>query len=237
MRIRVGTSGYSYKPWKGPFYPEDLPDAKMLAYYGEHLPTVEINNTFYRMPKRDVLERWAGEVPESFRFVLKASQRITHRKRLRDVGEEISYFFETAAVLGERLGPVLFQLPPFSKKDAPRLRDFLAGLPRGARAALEFRHESWFDDEVFGVLREGGAAHCLADTDEGEADPALVATGDWGYLRLRRSEYSDAELGRWLERIRAQPWREAYVFFKHEDEGRGPDLAQRLLALLGPDAS
>ena len=164
MRIRVGTSGYSYKPWKGPFYPEDLPDAQMLAFYGEHLPTVEINNTFYRMPKREVLERWAGAVPESFRFVLKASQRITHQKRLKNVAEEIRYFFETAAVLGERLGPVLFQLPPFSKKDAPRLRDFLAGLPEGARAALEFRHESWFDEEVYGVLREGRAAHCLADT-------------------------------------------------------------------------
>jgi uncharacterized protein YecE (DUF72 family) len=233
MQIRVGTSGYSYKPWKGPFYPEDLPDAKMLAFYATMLPTVEINNTFYRMPKRDLLERWAGEVPESFRFVLKASQRITHHKRLRNADEEVGYFFETAAVLGDRLGPVLFQLPPNSRKDVPRLEDFLALVPGSARAALEFRHDSWLDEEVYAALRAAGAAHCLADTDESEAEPALVATADWGYLRLRRSEYSDAELAAWLERIRAQPWREAYVFFKHEDEGRGPDLARRLIDQLG----
>jgi uncharacterized protein YecE (DUF72 family) len=233
MQIRVGTSGYSYKPWKGRFYPEDLPDARMLAFYAERLPTVEINNTFYRMPKRDLLERWAGEVPGEFRFVLKASQRITHHKRLRNADEEVAYFFETAAVLGERLGPVLFQLPPNSKKDAARLVDFLALLPRSARAALEFRHDSWLDEEIYSALRDAGAAHCLADTDASEAVPELVATADWGYLRLRRSEYTDAQLEAWLERIRRQPWREAYVFFKHEDEGRGPDLARRLIEKLG----
>jgi uncharacterized protein YecE (DUF72 family) len=233
MRIRVGTSGYSYKPWKGSFYPEDLPTAKMLEFYASRLPTVEINNTFYRMPKPELLERWADDVPESFRFVLKASQRITHMKRLRGVEEEVAYFVKTAAVLGPRLGPLLFQLPPNSKKDVERLRDFLALLPAHARAALEFRHDSWFDEEVYQALRDAGAAHCLADTDESEGEPALVATADWGYLRLRRSEYSDEELQAWVARIRAQPWQEAYVFFKHEDEGRGPDLAQRLIDRLG----
>jgi uncharacterized protein YecE (DUF72 family) len=166
MRILVGTSGYAYKPWKGPFYPEDLKDAAMLSYYAERLPTVEINNTFYRMPKRDVVERWAADTPESFRFVLKASQRITHRKRLRDVDEELEYFCRTASALGERLGPLLFQLPPYVKADRERLKDFLGKLPAGHRAAFEFRHESWFDDAVFEALREAGAAHCLADTDE-----------------------------------------------------------------------
>jgi uncharacterized protein YecE (DUF72 family) len=233
MQIRVGTSGYAYKPWKGPFYPEDLKDAAMLSYYADRLPTVEINNTFYRMPKREVVERWAADVPESFRFVLKASQRITHRKRLRDADEELDYFCRTASALGDRLGPLLFQLPPYVKADPERLREFLGKLPSGHRAAIEFRHESWLVDEVYGVLREAGAAHCLADTDDSEAEPELVATADWGYLRLRRADYGDADLAAWAQRLRRQPWSEAYVFFKHEDAGRGPELARRLLDILG----
>ena len=163
MNLYVGTSGYSYKEWKGPFYPDDLPDKEMLRFYGERFRSVEINNTFYRMPKASVLEAWAAEVPADFKFVLKASQRITHKQRLKDAGDSVSYLLEVAGVLKERLGPLLFQLPPFLKKDAPRLREFLALLPKDRRAAFEFRHQSWFDDEVFGLLRDQRAVLCIAE--------------------------------------------------------------------------
>ena len=226
MRVLIGTSGYSYKPWKGSFYPEDLPDAEMLRFYASRFPTVEINNTFYRMPTRSLLERWAEETPEEFRFVLKAPQKITHRERLR-ASDSLGYFFETASSMGRKLGPALFQLPPNFKKDGERLRGFLAALPAGRRSAFEFRHESWLDDETFTALREAGAALCAADTDETEA--TLLATADWGYLRLRRSDYSDVDLRAWAEKIRAQPWKEAFVFFKHEEEGKGPKLAEALM--------
>ena len=170
MQVFVGTSGYSYKEWKGTFYPEDLKAADMLRYYAERLTTVEINNTFYRMPKASLLESWAAQVGESFVFVLKGSQRITHMKRLKDAGDSVSYLFETAAVLGSRLGPVFFQLPPSLKKDAPRLRAFLALLPADRRVAFEFRHESWFDDEVYEALRARGAALCAADPVESDVE-------------------------------------------------------------------
>jgi len=234
MRILIGTSGFSYKQWKGSFYPEDLPDSQMLRYYAERLPAVEINNTFYRMPTKTLLGKWAAEVPESFTFVLKASQRITHRKRLREAGEDVAYFFETAATLGGRLGPALFQLPPYLRKDLPRLRDFLALLPAGRRAAFEFRHESWFDDEIYQALRDGGASLCVSDTDEEGRPAPLVLTAGWGYLRLRRPDYGEAELGAWAERIQAQPWSDAFVFFKHEEAGKGAALAARLLERLRP---
>lgn len=230
MRVLVGTSGFSYSAWRGSFYPEALKQDAMLRFYAERFPSVEINNTFYRMPSAATLARWAGETGEGFSFVLKASRRITHETRLADP-EGLAYFMKTASVLGPKLGPVLFQLPPFLKKDAPRLSDFLALLPRGTRAAFEFRHATWFDDEVFEVLRARGAALCLADTDEAP-DPQLVATAGWGYLRLRRAEYDDAALGAWAERLSRQPWSEAYVFFKHEEQGKGPALAARLTALL-----
>ena len=233
MEVRVGTSGYSYKEWLGRFYPDKLPPAQMLGFYARHFPTVEINNTFYRMPARELLERWAAETPDSFTFVLKAPQRITHQKRLGDVGADVSYFLETAAALGPKLGPVLYQLPPYMKKDAARLRAFLERLPPDPPAAFEFRHESWFDDEVAGVLRDHGRALCVADVDEeGQKGGDLVPTADWGYLRLRRVEYADADLAAWGDRIRAQPWRRAFVFFKHEDEATGPALAARLATLL-----
>jgi uncharacterized protein YecE (DUF72 family) len=231
MNVRVGTSGYSYAQWKGSFYPADLKAADMLRYYAERFPTVEINNTFYRMPSAAMLERWAAETPESFSFVLKASRRLTHEKRLNDE-EGTAYFFRMATVLDGRLGPTLFQLPPFFKKDVARLRDFLAQVPEGRQVAFEFRHASWFGSEVYDALRAKGAALCLADTDEAP-DPALVATSDWGYLRLRRADYDETALDAWAQRIRAQPWKEAWVFLKHEDAGKGPAFAARLIAQLG----
>jgi uncharacterized protein YecE (DUF72 family) len=230
MKLFVGTSGYSYKEWVGSFYPPKTPANQMLRFYGGQFQTVEFNNTFYRMPQESMLERWAGEVPETFRFVIKAPKRITHDRRLRGVEEETRHLLTVASVLGPRLGPLLFQLPPFSKKDVDALRDFLPRLGL-ARAAFEFRHESWIDDEVHGTLRAHGAALCLADTEE--AEPPLVATARWGYLRLRRPDYDDASLATWAQRVRAQPWDEAFVFFKHEDEGKGPALARRFLELAG----
>lgn len=233
MQLRAGTSGFSYKEWKGPFYPETLPNKDMLGYYAERLSTVEINNTFYRMPKPEMLEGWRQKVPEGFVFVLKASRRITHHSRLKESSfDSLEYLWSVATTLGDRLGPILFQLPPNSKKDVPRLTAFMAALPDGMRAAFEFRNESWFDDEVYDALRDGGHTLCLADMDD-DAAPSLVQTTDWGYLRLRREAYSDDALQTWLEAIDAQPWRECFVFFKHEDEGAAPRLAARLLALYG----
>jgi uncharacterized protein YecE (DUF72 family) len=229
MRVLAGTSGYSYKEWKGSFYPEDLPGSEMLRYYAARLPAVEINNTFYRMPTAALLSGWSEQVPDGFRFSLKASQRITHRKRLKDAADDVGHFFRVATTLGGLLGPVLFQLPPNLKKDAARLKDFLAELPPASRCAFEFRHASWFDAEVFEALRERGAALCIAE-DVDLATP-LEATAGWGYLRLRRPDYGQASLAAWAERIRAQPWNEAYVFFKHEEGGTGPRLAAELLAL------
>jgi uncharacterized protein YecE (DUF72 family) len=235
MRVRVGTSGYSYKPWKGSFYPANLPDSEMLPYYASRLGVVEINNTFYRMPTKGLLAKWADAVPEDFCFVLKAPQRITHQKRLSpQTAEDLAFFLETASLLGSRLGAVLFQLPPFFKKDAERLRDFLARLPGSVRAAFEFRHASWLDEEVYEALRDRGAALCSADTDDaGDEGVPIVATAPWGYLRLRRSDYSDADLAAWAERVSRQPWSDAFVFFKHEDEGKGPAHAERFKREVG----
>ncbi len=231
MRLRAGTSGFSYKEWKGPFYPEKLPAKDMLSYYAERLSTVEINNTFYRMPKREMLEGWASKVPEDFVFVLKASRKITHHARLKEAAaDSVEYLWDVANVLGPHLGPILFQLPPNMKKNTDRLVSFMGTLPEGLRAAFEFRNESWFDDEVYGALRERGQALCLADTDDGDT-PELVSTTDWGYLRLRREDYTDAALRAWKSAITAQPWKEAFVFFKHEDEAVAPRLAHRLLTL------
>ena len=230
MNLYVGTSGYSYKEWKGSFYPEDLPANRMLHYYGENFRSVEINNTFYRMPKASVLEAWAAEVPADFKFVLKGSQRITHVQRLKDAGDSVSYLLKVAGALNERLGPLLFQLPPYLKKDVPRLREFLALLPPDRRAAFEFRHQSWFDDEIFGLLRDHQAALCIAEA-EGDLEVPFESTADWGYLRLRRPDYGDPELKTWVKRVRQQNWRDAFVFFKHEEEGKGPQMARRFLEL------
>ena len=231
MRVRTGTSGFSYPAWEGHFYPPGTKRPDMLSFYAGKLGAVEINNTFYRMPKADLLERWRDSVPESFRFVLKASRRITHHQRLKDAGDSVEYLFDTAKVLGEQLGPFLFQLPPYLRRDDDRLAAFLERLPAGLRAAFEFRHASWFDDAVFALLEEAGAALCVADAG-GDHDAPLVATTDFGYLRLRREDYDEAALRSWADRIQRQPWRETYVFFKHEDEGAGPRMAARFETLL-----
>ncbi len=228
MNLYVGTSGYAYKEWKGPFYPDDLPDKQMLRFYGERFRSVEINNTFYRMPTASVLEAWSKEVPVDFKFVLKASQRITHHQRLKDTEDSMAYLLKVAGALMDRLGPLLFQLPPYLKKDAPRLREFLALLPSDRRAAFEFRHQSWFDDEVFGLLREHRAVLCIAEA-ENDLEIPFVSTADWGYLRLRRPDYGDAELKSWAKRVHEQDWREAFIFFKHEEEGKGPQMAKRFI--------
>jgi uncharacterized protein YecE (DUF72 family) len=236
MKLHAGTSGFSYKEWKGSFYPADMKAAGMLAFYARHFDTVEINNTFYRMPTATLLEQWGAEVGPGFSFVLKAPQRITHQKRLAGAEEDTAFFFSTAARLGEKLGPALFQMPPHLKKDMGRLRGFLRTLPAGRRVALEFRHASWLDDEVLAALREVGAALCVADTDD---DPVTMIhpTADWGYLRLRQVEYDAAALAAWVARIRAQPWQEVFVFFKHEDEGTGPRFAQDFKAIWGAPAA
>jgi uncharacterized protein YecE (DUF72 family) len=228
LNLRVGTSGYSYPEWKGTFYPEDLPAKEMLRFYGGKLPAVEINNTFYRMPTASVLEGWAEQVPASFKFALKASRRISHVKRLKDAGEETEYLLRTAKSLDERLGVILYQLPPYQRKDVERLESFLELLEGGPRAAFEFRHPSWFDEEVFGALRKRDCALCVADQGEDDAAP-FVSTAGWGYLRLRRPEYTDAELDAWAKQVGSQPWSDAFVFFKHEDEATGPALAAKFL--------
>jgi uncharacterized protein YecE (DUF72 family) len=233
MKLRIGTSGYAYKEWKGVFYPEKLPQKKMLEYYGQHFNAVEINNTFYRMPKESVLLNWAADVPEDFAFILKASRRITHFKRLKDTADEVDYFLRTASVLEHRLGPILFQLPPNLKKDIDTLAGFVSALPSRCRAAFEFRHASWYDDEVYSVLRRHQAVFATAETDEDEETPFAATAHDWGYLRLRRTAYSDDELSAWADRVKAQSWSDAFVFFKHEDKGTGPDLAERFREIFG----
>ena len=230
MRVLTGTSGYSYKEWKGSFYPEDLAADAMLAFYAGKLSAVEINNTFYRMPKAGVLTRWAEQVPDGFQFALKASQQITHRKRLKDAADAVGYFFQVAVTLGDRMGPVLFQLPPNLKKDLPRLADFLAILPPASRCAFEFRHASWFEEDVFEALRGSGCALCVAE-DEELATPFVPTTG-WGYLRLRRQDYGEGDLRDRAAKLLGQPWSEAYVFFKHEEGGKGPELAQALTKIV-----
>lgn len=232
MHLYVGTSGYSYKEWKGSFYPEKLPAKEMLAYYASRLPAVEINNTFYRLPQKSVLENWREQVSADFRFSVKASQKITHFKRLNNAADETKYLLDAATALGDHLGPILFQLPPNMKKDLPRLESFLNNLPEGTRATWEFRHPTWMDDDVLELLSRKNQALCIADTDDLPVTH-VDKTADWGYLRLRRVNYSEENLADWLQRVRDQNWREAFVFFKHEDEGTGPRLAGEFLKLAG----
>jgi uncharacterized protein YecE (DUF72 family) len=230
MNLYVGTSGFSYKEWKGSFYPKDLPNGQMLGFYGERFRAVEINSTFKRLPTPAVLQAWAGAVGGDFKFALKASEQITHYRRFKEVGSLVSDLFRVAATLKSRLGPVFFQLPPNFKKDVTRLRAFLELLPSRRRVALEFRHDSWFDEEVFTLLRQKRVALCIADA-EGDLEVPFVATAAWGYLRLRRPDYSTAALKAWAKRLRQQDWQDAFVFFKHEEEGQGAKLAQQFLKL------
>lgn len=230
MKLHVGTSGYSYKEWKGHFYPEDLSEKEFLKYYGTKLNAVEINNTFYRLPKESVVQSWAEQVPENFAFSVKASQRITHVKRLKDVGDETEYLMRVVRTLKQRLGVVLFQLPPNMKRDIERLQQFLKLLVGDVRVAIEFRHTSWFDDETYKLLKENNCSLCVADWDE-KLEVPFVRTADWGYLRLRRESYMPADLKKWMKTIQDQKWKTAFVFFKHEDEATGPKLAMKFLSL------
>src|SRR5262249_28884258 len=222
-----------YKELKGWFYPSDMKPAGMLAYYAERFSTVEVNNTFYRMPAAKIVEGWAATVSGRFTFVLKAPQRITHFGRLREVDGPVRFFCDTARLLGDKLGPLLFQLPPNLRVARGRRADLLRRLPPDVRAAFEFRNASWSSDEVYTRLAGRNAALCIADNDDG-ATPA-VATADWGYLRLRATGYADTDLQARLATMRriGSRWRDAVLFLKHEEQGTGPALAQHLAALAG----
>jgi len=229
--IRAGTSGFQYKGWKGYFYPEKIANADMLTYYSKQLPTVELNNTFYRMPKREVVAKWAEQTTDDFRFVLKASRRISHVKRLKDPDEPLAFLYRSIAELGDKHGATLFQLPPNAKQNLDRLRTFFEALPDQHHAVMEFRNPSWFVKETYDLMSEFGVGLCMSDSEETPLTD-IVATAALGYLRLRRMDYDKAQLERFAEQIRAQSWTEAYVFFKHEDEGAGPRMAGRFLEML-----
>jgi uncharacterized protein YecE (DUF72 family) len=229
-QLFAGASGYSFKAWKGVFYPPDLKAEDMLSFYAERLPTVEINNSFYRMPKREVLENWAATTPAAFRFAIKASRRITHISRLKveSATEPLGYLYRNLAALGDKRGPVLFQLPPNMKKDLPRLTAFLDLLPADHRATFEFRNDTWFDDDVYAALKGAGAALCLSERED-NAPPPLVETATWGYVRLRLEAYSEAALESWVRKLEATAWREVYAYFMHEPTA--PGYAARLMQL------
>jgi uncharacterized protein YecE (DUF72 family) len=231
MRLHVGTSGYNFPEWKGSFYPPKLPTAKWLEYYATQLHTVEINYTFYRMPSVATVAGWDAATPADFTFVLKAPQRITHIARLKNIDDPLRFFLEVARRLGPKLGPILFQLPPNFKKDVEHLGDLLTQFPADLKCAWEFRHASWFDTEVYDVLRTANAALCVADTDEGTTP--LEATADFGYVRLRDEGYDKKALEEWVGKVRTlgKDWSDAYVFFKHEGKGEGPKLAAKFSAL------
>jgi uncharacterized protein YecE (DUF72 family) len=227
-RLLAGASGYSFKEWKGTFYPDDMKPDGMLTYYSARLPTVEINNTFYQMPKVEVLGNWARTTPDDFRFAIKASRRITHMSRLKadSAADSVAYLYRNLEALGAKRGPVLYQLPPFMKKDLPRLSDFLKLLPADHGAAFEFRNESWFADDVYAALKEAGAALCLSERED-NAPPPLVQTAPWGYVRLRLENYSDEDLAAWAKRLVATSWQQIHVYFMHEPTA--PAYAQTLM--------
>jgi len=231
MKIYVGTSGFAHKEWKGTFYPEKISGKDMLSFYAGRLTSVEINNTFYHMPKESVLASWAEQVPRDFVFALKAPQIITHLKQLRNVFEETEYFFGSLSTLGARLGPVLFQFPKSFRANVPALENFLGIIPDDATCAFEFRSPSWLDAGMPDLLRKKGCSICIADTDESPAQE-IVGTAPWGYLRLRRSDYTDADLSQWAERILSQKWERAFIYFKHEDEAKGAELAMQFQKLI-----
>jgi uncharacterized protein YecE (DUF72 family) len=228
VKLYAGASGYSFKEWNGIFYPEKCKPGEMLPFYAERLPTVEINNTFYRMPAVSMLEEWAKCTPEGFRFAIKASRRITHMARIKveSAADSVAYLYRNLAALGPKRGPVLFQLPPNLKKDVPRLAAFLALLPEGHRAAFEFRNDTWFDDEVYAILEEKGAALVLSEREDA-TPPPMVETAPWGYVRLRLETYSEDDLRQWAVRLAATGWRETFVYFMHEPTA--PEYAQTLM--------
>lgn len=217
MKIYAGTSGYGYKEWKGNFYPAKIPAGKMLAFYAGKLPAVEINNTFYRMPQYSALEAWAEQVPRGFSFAIKAPQVITHIKRLHKVREETRFLMTSLKGLGGKLGAVLFQFPASFHRDLPRLKEFLGLIPEKVPCAFDFRSGSWLDKGTFELLGERGFCLCLEDTDDKPAGD-LIPTAPWGYLRLRRENYTGEDLARWTGKIKAQKWEKAFVFFKHDDD-------------------
>jgi uncharacterized protein YecE (DUF72 family) len=231
MNVWIGTSGFQYAEWKGNFYPEDLPTAKMLPFYAERFSTTEINYTFHRIPAPKTIDNWKTQTPEKFRFALKAPQKITHWSKLRDCSDSLEYFVKVAGGLAERLGPFLFQLPPNFKKDADVLSSFFRELP-SIRAAFEFRHESWFDDEILELLRSRNIALCIADTDALATPKRITAT--YGYLRLRREDYTKSDVERWADFVREQEskWNDTFIYFKHEESGIGPKLARQMTELL-----
>jgi uncharacterized protein YecE (DUF72 family) len=231
MKIYVGTSGYGYKEWKGKFYPAKIQPGEMLRFYSQRLGTVEINNTFYRMPRESVLASWAEQVPDDFVFALKAPQVITHLKRLKDVDAETEYLFRSLSVLNGKLGPVLFQFPKSFRANQTALTDFLSLIPGNISCAFEFRSSSWLNAEILGLLSENGCSLCIADVDEAPVNE-IISTASWGYLRLRRSDYTDADLSQWKEKILSQKWKKAFVFFKHEEEAIGPETAMRFRKLV-----
>ena len=235
MKLWVGTSGFQYPEWKGTFYPEDLPASKMLSYYSERFAATEINYSFRRIPSPGTIAKWSSLTPEQFRFSLKAPQKVTHFAKLRTCGETMTYFHSVVTGLGVKLGPVLIQLPPGLKKDAPLLQSFLAELPQTLRVAVEFRHASWFDDEVFETLRLANAALCLAESAD-LTTPRLV-TADFAYLRLRREDYGESDLADWAEYLGTQQKPEAFVYFKHDESGVGPQFARRFIELIAPAKS
>ena len=231
MKIHIGTSGFAYKEWRGKFYPAGIAPGEMLRFYSERFRAVEINNTFYRMPTEHVLGSWARQVPGDFVFGFKAPKAITHRKRLRDANEEVAYLFRVLSSLGDRLGPVLFQLPGSFHADLTILNDFLSLIPDARACAFEFRSPTWLADDILGLLRNHKTCLCMADTDGNPAE-GILPTASWGYLRLRRSDYTEADLAWWLKRILEQKWERAFVFFKHEEGARGAEAAERFQELV-----
>ena len=234
MEAFVGTSGYSFKEWKGTFYPHKIKGAEMLPFYASHFNSVELNSTFYRLPRAETFQTWAQSVPDDFTFVVKASRRITHFSRLKNSeGASVEYLFRMASYLGTKLGPVLFQCPPSFAKDADRLREFLASIPANHPAVFEFRHASWVDDEVAGILRDAGACWCIAEDEEDQIEEVpMTATTNWGYFRLHREVYTKAQLELWVSRIQemSDSWERVYLFFNHEAQGvkHAKDMAQLL---------
>jgi uncharacterized protein YecE (DUF72 family) len=232
VNLRAGTSGYSFKEWKGTFYPDDIKADAMLGFYATKFTTIEINNTFYRLPKGHVLQDWASQVPDGFTFAIKASQRITHHARLKPESESaLEFLLKNTVALGEKLGPILFQLPPNLKKDLPRLQNFLTYLPQDRRYTFEFRNDTWFDEDVFTALRDRDIAMCISES--AELSCPVVCTASWGYLRLHKLDYDAAALTEWANRVVSQNWTDAYVYLKHDEgEGSGPPAVETFIKLV-----